>query len=104
MSNSHLPCRGREIKEMEKYAFYYCRGIRLFWDHVREVTARINPKQLVLLDVGYVVDSFNPLWKDKKWRVSPAILAVAWVVICTMQQKGLCDGAKLFLPRSDLFL
>ena len=31
---------------------YYCERVRPFWDHVGEWTARIEPKQLVLLDVG----------------------------------------------------
>ena len=51
-------CSG--LEETAEHAFYYCRRVRLFWDHVREWTARIEPKQLVLLDVGYVVDNVLP--------------------------------------------
>ena len=42
-------CSG--LKETAEHAFYYCQRVRLFWDHVGEWTARIEPKQLVLLDV-----------------------------------------------------
>ena len=46
-----------------------------------EWTARIDPKQLVLLDVGYVVDNVDPLYQDEKRVVFLAILAVARMVI-----------------------
>ena len=32
------------LEEMAEHAFYYCERIRLFCDHVREWTARIEPK------------------------------------------------------------
>ena len=54
---------------------------------------RIEPKQLVLLDVGYVVDNVLPPFQDEKRVVFPAILAVARMVICTMRKKGLYDDA-----------
>ena len=50
---------GRGLGETTEHA-YYCKQVRPFWDHVREWTARIEPKQLVLLDVGYVVDNVLP--------------------------------------------
>ena len=50
------------LEETAEHAFYYCERVRPFWDHVEEWTARIEPKQLVLLDVGYVVDNVRSVW------------------------------------------
>ena len=40
--------------------------VRPFWDHVGEWTARIKPKQLVLLHVGYFVHNVLPPFQDEK--------------------------------------
>ena len=64
-----------------------------FWDHVGEWTARIEPKKLVLLDVGYVVDNVLPPFHGEKRVVFLAILAVARMVIWTTRNKGLYDDA-----------
>ena len=45
--------------------------------------ARIELKQLVRLDVGYVVDNVLPLFQGEKRVVFLAILAVARIVIWT---------------------
>ena len=47
-------------EETALHAFYYCERVRPFWSHVEEWTAHISPRELVLLDVGYVVDNVNP--------------------------------------------
>ena len=39
------------LKETASHAFYYCERVRPFWSHVEEGTARISPRELVLLDV-----------------------------------------------------
>ena len=39
------------LEETAEHAFYYSQRVRPFWDHVREWAARIEPKQLVLLDL-----------------------------------------------------
>ena len=59
-------CCGSGLEETAEHAFYYCKQVRPFWDHVRELTAHIEPKQLVLLDVGYVVDNVLPLFQGEK--------------------------------------
>ncbi len=46
------PRCGSGLEETAEHA-YCCERVRPFWDHVGEWTARIEPKQLVLLDVGY---------------------------------------------------
>ena len=56
-----------------------------FWSHVEEWTARTCPKQLVLLDVGYVIDNVVPPYKGEKSVVFLAILAVARMVIWVTQ-------------------
>ena len=84
---------GSGVEETAEHAFYYCERIRPFWDHVGEWTARIEPEQLVLLDVGYVVDNFLPLFQGEKSVVFLAILAVARMVIWTTRKKGLYDDA-----------
>ena len=74
--------------------FYYCERLRPFWDHVGEWTACIEPKQLVLLDVGYVMDNVLPPFQGKKRVVFLAILAVARMVIWTTIKKGLYNDEK----------
>ena len=46
------------LKQTAEPAFYYCERVRSFWNHIGEWMARIEPQQLVLLDVGYVIDNF----------------------------------------------
>ena len=68
---------GSGLEETAEHAFYYCERVRPFWDHVGEWTACIEPKQLMLLDVGYVVDNVLPPFQSEKRMVFLAILAVA---------------------------
>ena len=81
------------LEETAEHAFYNCERVRPFWDHVSEWTAHIEPKQLVLLDIGYVVDSVLPPFHGEKRVVFLAILAVARMVIWTTRNKGLYDDA-----------
>ena len=85
---------GSGLEETAEPAFYYCERVRPFWDHVGEWTARIEPKQLVLLDVGYVVDNVLPPFQGEKRVVFLAILAVARMVIWMTRNKGLYDDAR----------
>ena len=87
------PRCGSGLEETTEHAFYYCERVRPFWDHVGEWTARIEPKQLVLLDVGYVVDNVLPPFQGEKRVVFLAILAVARMVIWITRKKGLYDDA-----------
>ena len=84
---------GSGLVETAEHPFYYCERIRPFWDHVGEWTATIEPKQLVLLNVGYVVDNVLPPFQDEKRVAFLAILAVARMVIWTTRNKGLYDDA-----------
>ena len=84
---------GSGLEETAEHAIYYCERARPFWDHVGEWTAHIEPKQLVLLDVSYVVDNVLPPFQGEKRVVFLAILAVARMVIWTVQNKGLYDDA-----------
>ena len=68
-------CSG--LEETAEHAFHYFQRVRPFWDHVGEWTTRIEPRQLVLLDVGYVLPSFQ----GEKCVVFLVILAVARMVI-----------------------
>ena len=81
------------LEETAEHAFYYCERVRPFWDHVGEWMARIEPKKLVLLDVGYVVDNVLPPFHGEKRVMFLAILAVDWMVIWTTRNKGLYDDA-----------
>ena len=91
--HARLPSLRQGLEETAEHAFSYCERVRPFWDHVGEWTARIEPKQLVLLDVGYVVDNVLPPFHGEKRMVFLAILAVAWMVIWTTRNKGLYDDA-----------
>ena len=73
---------GSGLEETTEHAFYY-------W----EWRARIEPKQLVLLDVGYVVDNVLPPFQGEKCVVFLAILAVARMVIWTTRKRVLYDDA-----------
>ena len=83
----------RRLDIEAEHAFYYCERVNPFWDHVGEWTARIEPKQLVLLDVGYVVDNVLPPFHGEKRMVFLAILAVTRMVIWMTRNKGLYDDA-----------
>ena len=84
---------GSGLEKTAVHAFYYCERVRLFWDHVGEWTTRIGPKQLMLLDFGYVVDNVPPPFQGDKRVVFLVILAVARMVIWTTRKKGLYDDA-----------
>ena len=45
------------MKETVVYALWYCKYVCVFLDIIDEVTVSINPKQLVLFNVGYHVDN-----------------------------------------------
>ena len=55
--------------------------------------SRNEPKQLVLLNVGYVIDNVLPQFQGENRVVFLAILAVARMMIWTTRKKGLSDGA-----------
>ena len=84
---------GSGLEETAEHAFYYCERVHSFLDHVGEWTARIEPKQLVLLDIGYVVDNVLPPFQVEKRLMFLAILAVARMVIWTTRKKGLYNDA-----------
>ena len=80
------------LEETVEHAFYNCERVRLFWNQVGEWTARIEPNQFVLLDVGYVVDNVLPQFQGDKHVEFLAILTVTRMVIGMTQKKGLYDG------------
>ena len=100
---SDCPLCASGLEETAEYAFHYCEWVRPFWDHVGEWTARIEPKQLALLDVGYVVDNILLPFQGEKRVVFLVILAVARMVIWSTWNKGLYDDAN-FSHRDLVFL
>ena len=99
---SDCPRCSSGLEETALHAFYYCERVRSFWSHVVEWTARIRPRQLVLLDVGYVIDNVVPPYKGEKRVVFLAILAVTRKVIWVTRNKGLYEGANF--SHRDLIL
>ena len=83
------------LNETALHAFYYCEWVRSIWNHVEEWTARISPRELVLLDVGYVVDKVSPPFQGETRVVFLVILAVARMVIWQTRNKGLYEGTNL---------
>ena len=81
------------LEETAEHAFYYSKRICPFWDQVGDSMARTEPKQLVLLDVGYVVDNVLPPFQGEKCVVFLAILALARMVIWTTRKERLYDDA-----------
>ena len=86
-------CCGSGLQETASHAFYYCQRVRLFWSHVEEWTAHISPRELVLLDIGYVLDNVDTLFQGEKLVVFLVILAMARMVIWQTWNKGFYDGA-----------
>ena len=78
---SDCPRCNSGIEETAEHAFYYCEPVRPFWDHVGEWTARIETKQLVLLDLGYrltILESiiiFLFLWPYKSPTPCPTLFS-----------------------------
>ena len=50
---------GIVLEETALHAFYYCERVNSFWSHVEEWKVHISPRELVPLDVGYVVDNVS---------------------------------------------
>ena len=88
-----IPDCGSGQEETALHAFRYCERVRPFWSHVGEWMVHIDPKQLMLLDIGYVVDNVDPRYRGEKHVVFFAILAVARMMVWTTRKKGLYDGA-----------
>ena len=60
-------------------ALYYCERVHPFWSHFEEWTARISPRGLVLLDVGYVLDNVDPPFQGESvWCFSWSLLWLEW--------------------------
>ena len=87
------PHSGSGLKETALHALHYCEWLRPFRSHVEEWTARVSPKQLVLLDVGYVGDNVDSPYQGQKHVVFLLILAMARMVIWVTRNKGLYDYA-----------
>ena len=85
-------CCPNGLEQTALHAFYYCELVCPFWSHVGEWTARIDPKHLVLINIGDVVDNVDPLYLGEKHMVFLTILAEARMVICTIWKKGLYDN------------
>ena len=64
--------------------------------------AHIKPKQLMLLDVGYIVDNVDPLYQSEKHVVFLTILAVARMMIWMTLKKRLYNDANF--SHCDLIL
>ena len=58
--------------------------------------------QTVLLEVGYVIDNVDPLWKSEKCRMFLTILAETRMVIWMTRKKELYDGTNF--SHCDLIL
>ena len=97
------PCCASGLEETALHAFYYCERVRLFGSHVEQWTARISPRQFVLLDVDYVMDNVGPPVQAEKRVVFFAILAVARMMIWQTRNKGLYEGANLSHRDLNLF-
>ena len=83
------PRCGSGQEETASHAFYYCERVRPFWSLVEEWTACISLRELALLDVGYVLDSVDPLFKGEKRVVFLVILALARMVIWQTRKQGI---------------
>ena len=83
----NCPHCGYGLEETAEHAFYYCEQVRPFWNPVGEWTARVEPKQLVLLDGHNVL----PHFQGEKREAFLAILAIPQMIIWTTRNKGLYE-------------
>ena len=81
------------LEETAEHAFDHCERVRPFCDQAGEWMARIEPKHLVLIDIGYIVDNVLSQLQGKQGVVFLANLAVAKMAIWTTWKKGLYDDA-----------
>ena len=65
------------LEDTAEHAFYYSEFVDLFWEHGGEWMTCIESKQLVLLDVGYIMDILPQLQGEKQVM----FLAIARMVI-----------------------
>ena len=75
------PCCGSGLEETAERTLFCSEFVRPFWDHVCGWTARMESKELVLLEVSYVVDNDLPQFQGEKRVVFLTIQAVARMVI-----------------------
>ena len=94
----------RYLKETAGNAFYYCEQVRPFWDHVKEWTVRIESKQVVLLDVGYVVDNVLPPFQIEKRVVFPHDPSCSQNTDLDDAKEGIVWRCKLFSSWSNIVL
>ena len=87
-----MPDCARCLEETAEHT-YYCKRVHPFWNHVKEWTACTETKQLMLLDVGYIVDNVLPPFQGEKRVMFLAIIAVTRMVIWSTRKKGLYDDA-----------
>ena len=98
------PCCGSDLEETAEHTFYYCERVHPFWNHGGEWMACIEPKQFVLLNVGYVIDNVLLLYLGEKHVMYLVIQAIARMVIWTTRKKKLYDNANFSLCDLILFL
>ena len=86
-------CCSRDHEETTLHGFYYSEQVCIFWSHVGEWMAHIDPKQLLLLNIGYIRDNVDPPYWGKKCVVFLRTLAVTQMGIWMMRKNGLYDCA-----------
>ena len=81
----NCPRCGSSWEETTEHSFYYYERVHPFWNHIGEWMACIKPKQLMLLDSGYIVDYVFPRFQGEMYVVFLMILAVARMMILMLQ-------------------
>ena len=74
----------RGVEETSELSLFHCERVCAIFDYIREVTARISPKQFVQRDVAYI----DPPRTGVSQRMFVSILAVVRMVIWTTWLRG----------------
>lgn len=75
------------LKETAVHAFYHCLPVNPFWDHVSELTARIDPEHIVPICLKYACENVSPPYSGVRQMVFLALLAEARMMMWTTRME-----------------
>lgn len=77
------------LEEAAVHTFRHCSQMRSFWDHVSDLTARIDSEHLVHIDLAYTCDNVLLSCAEVRRIVILMLLAVERMVVWMMRMEGI---------------